>query len=260
MAVIYLNEEARMAFEDNSSKPIYRYCSLENALTMISKNSFWFSNPIKWPDPFERLFIDAEYLLNGAKLEFPYKGKLFCMCVTQEINSEATWNAYSSTQIAIQFELNTKAFINLLEKQTKYDVFIGKMNYLPTKDIWRNSGPEGFKMSDLFDSNIDEKEKLKLLLLKRVSFEYENEFRIILISKSKTDSTNGVNIKIPKIKTKFPKSIKEIIPSIKIGPSKNNDFVSALKKILVELVDSEISASKLKRTLKAKVYNVSKVK
>ena len=256
MNVTFLNDEAKEAFTKNKN-PLYRYGSLENALITINVRSIWFSDPRQWTDPFEKLFINASYFYNGNKQEFPFKDRLFCMCVTPVENSDATWSAYSTNQTAVRLQINPTSLIELLNNQSEYDVYIGKMDYeKSTKDIRRDAGPIGYDLNDLFDKSVDDKEKLKILLLKRPAYEYEQEFRIILISKSNLPTECGVNIKLPKLKSQLPKSnkakpflIKEFIPEITIGPSENKAFKSALTKILKGLVDSKISNSNLKSTL-----------
>ena len=249
MAIFYLDDHSEAALEIGD-KRFYRYYSLKNAELSLSNYSFWFSNPTKWEDPFEKLFIDAKYVRNGKYLDFPLKDKLYCLCITNEDNSLASWKAYSDNQIAIRFEINSKEFINLLDSQHKYDIYIGKVQYKATKKINGKNGPLGYELRDLFDINIPIENKLRLLLLKRYAFRYENEYRVIIVSKSKGCNLDGINISFSK------NIVQNLIPEIKIGPSTDFNMVQELKDKFRSFGIIKVSQSKLNSPFKPREYKL----
>lgn len=121
-----------------NKKMLFKYTSLELALTKLKERYIWFANPTKWNDPFEKRFIEGKYLVNGNEVEFPLKGRVFCTCMTETSTSEAHWNIYSRGQIGISFAYKRLEFLNLLKNLIDYEVYIGKVSYLITKQIESN--------------------------------------------------------------------------------------------------------------------------
>ena len=67
MAVVFIN----MTLEDFlKKKTLQKYMSLENALSSLKDNYFWFARPNEWPDPFEKRFLECKYIDR-----FTYKDK-----------------------------------------------------------------------------------------------------------------------------------------------------------------------------------------
>lgn len=249
MAIIYLDNQAEEALEVGD-KRFFRYYSLGNAQKSISNSNFWFSNPSEWEDPFEKLFIEAKYKYNGQNYDFPFKNQLFCFCITEEDNSLASWKAYSDDQITIRFQINTKEFVSLLELQTDFQVYIGKVRYLATKQINGKTGPVNFDLKNLFNNELPYKNKLDLLLLKRYAFRYEKEYRIILVSKSITERKKGIVVPYN------PNLIHELISEIKIGPSKDVQLVQNLKNQFKSLGVKKVSQSKLISPFEPREYKL----
>lgn len=170
-----------------SSKLLYKFMPLENALRTLEDQSFWFANPSTWKDPFEKRFLEAKYIRSGKEVNFTWKGKIFCTCLTQTMTSEAYWNTYSNGCIGIEFRINRKVLLDELKKRENlYKIFIGKVEYKKTADIVKpelqnipfNPPVKGNVNSDTFAA--------RLFLLKRVAYAYENEIRIIIVKKSAT--------------------------------------------------------------------------
>lgn len=199
----YINLEADEFFsedEDVYKGPfvIYKNMPFKNALKTLSNKGLWFANPSEWHDPYEKKFIESKYNVNGNNKDFLLKGKIFCTCLTQTAMSEAHWNQYSGGKIGIQFQIDRKKLLEVLKSKCKqYHVYIGKVLYLSTKDI----EDVNICKSHLVDNTKDPMDKnekwVRLLLLKRQAFEYENEIRIILIKKGNKISKEkkGITIK-----------------------------------------------------------------
>ena len=84
-------------------KRVQKFLPLERALQLLETKKLWFSNPAKWPDPFERRFVDGIY--PGNK-KFTWQGRVYCLCVTTIPTSEASWKAYSDKDIAVKLEFD----------------------------------------------------------------------------------------------------------------------------------------------------------
>lgn len=223
MAAKYLNIDNDKYFK--SFTRLQKFLPLERALQMLETKKLWFSNPAKWPDPFERRFVDGVY---DGKKKFTWQGRVYCMCVTPIATSEASWKAYSEKDIAVKLEFDKNEFLRIIDEFTDkpgvMDVFFGKMDYQQTKHIERPLNKieftDGVKLpinSKLF--------KARLLLLKRLAFKYECEYRAIVVKKEKS-LADGILIDIP--------DIKALVKKITIGPSVGDEEYEMIKYYLIE--------------------------
>lgn len=171
----YLNMTEEEFLEN---KFIYKFLSMGNAFKTLDNKQLWFANPIKWKDPFEKRFLNAKYIDSGKEDSFRYKNRIACMCITQTPNSEASWKAYSENDKVIKFSINREVLLKVLKNMTsKYDIYIGKMEYMNTVDIKKPLNKIPFNPLPV---DPDERD-LRLLLLKRISYAYEDEIRIVLV-------------------------------------------------------------------------------
>lgn len=203
---------------------LYKYMPLEFALATINEKYLWLCNPVDWKDPFEKRFINANYIIGGNETEFPIKGQVFCICMTQTPTSEAHWNNYSNGQIGISLKIKRRRFLEVLEEHTTdYDIYIGKVNYIKTADIKKKlSDIEPLKSIHPFEL-INRQLLIRLLLLKRIAFRYEDEIRVLAVKKYKTKE-NGV-------KLSYTLDPYELIDSIAIDPNAERNTENMLKNI-----------------------------
>lgn len=236
MAVKYLNiNEADFL----SGKCIQKFLSLERALQLLKNQKLWFSNPAKWPDPFERRFIDGEY--DGGK-PFTWHNRVYCMCITPKATSEASWKAYSENDFAVKLEFARQEYVDILNRACGQpgvmDVFFGTMDYQQTRDIKKplseikfSDGAKLSTSSKLF--------KARLLLLKRKAFAYESEYRAIIVKKD-TSNAAGILVDIP--------DILSLVQSITIGPTVGDEEYKMIKDHLTSKYnfhDNQIMQSRL---------------
>ena len=203
---------------------IFKYMPLERALQLLETKKLWFSNPSFWNDPFERRFIDGEYE-NGKR--FTWQGRVYCMCTTSNSTSEASWKAYSGNDLAVQLMFDRKVYESILDCACIHsgisNVFLGRMDYQVTKDIIKSLSQIEFY--DKKKLNLNSKEfKARLLLLKRKAFEYEDEFRAIIVKKDKSDAA-GITVDIP--------NIAKLIKKITIGPTVGEEEFKMIKEHLM---------------------------
>ena len=175
-----------------SSKRLYKHLPLEFALKTIEDKSLWFSNPKVWDDPFEKRFLEAKYTRTGKEVSFSWIDRVFCTCMTMTSSSEAYWKAYSTDQICVELRINREVLLEELKKLTGYEVYLGKVEYMQTKDIIKPIKDIPFDPR-IAGYNRSGKVAARLFMLKRISFSYENEFRI-LINPPKKINKNGVSV------------------------------------------------------------------
>lgn len=186
MAVHFLSGLTRERFLSDETK-LYRFCLLEHALDVVEKQHLWFANPLSWNDPFESRFLNARYAFGGRDdLAHPLRERLLCMCLTGTYSSEAFWKVYTENTSCTCLSVDSEKMCELLEGLRGFDVYIGKADYHLTSSI-KKERPAGIDMADMFRGEESQRleASLRLMLLKRVAFKYENEVRILLVPRKK---------------------------------------------------------------------------
>lgn len=201
----YLDETVFEYFCTNP-RTLYRYMDY----TTMKDRELWFSNPsTKWSDPYEKLFLDSKYLLSGNKEDkYPLKNRVFCSCLTPVRVSEAAWKVYG---YATKFSIDTTRLVQVLEEHTRdYDIYIGKVNYKSASSLKRDSV---LKLTGLSKESFISSDEawVRLLLLKRTAFKYEEEIRIILVPKKEQNSEDGVTLD-------YDISLKDLFFHVELAP------------------------------------------
>lgn len=234
------------------SKLLYKHMPLENALRTLENKYLWFADPCEWKDPFEKRFLEAKYTQKGKNVNLRWRDKLFCTCMTQTISSEAFWNTYSKGNIGVELRISRSQLLEELSRyEDKYKIFIGRAEYLNTKDItckdlrkipFNPAVPADLKTnSDEFAA--------RLFLLKRVSFSYENEIRIIIVS-DEPSSAKGIELKYLCDNT-------ELIHSVVLDPNIEDYTFNMLKghfENAFGFIKTEQNGKKRQRVLRSRLY------
>lgn len=164
-------------------KKLYRFISLERLLETLNDNQLTFINPAKWDDPYEKAFLNAKYYLKGKPMTLPITDKLYCLCWTGTSSSEAYWKGYSAFNDSVRISVLTENLLDALSSIKDFNVWIGKVKYVKTNEILEAKSKKNKTMIlSLFTPRIAE-QHIKLVLLKRLAFQYEDEIRIILTPK-----------------------------------------------------------------------------
>lgn len=162
-------------------KRVYRFTTLDRFIEVLKTKKFAFVNPTKWADPFEKFFLERDFLINNEKLKLPIKDKVFAVCVSGTISSEAFWKVYAPKEDGIRLTFDSeKLLTNFLEKISDAEVYIGKVSYQITKEFHKVSFDKKSLADEIKNATIGD-QQIKLLLKKRKSFLYENEVRIMVI-------------------------------------------------------------------------------
>ena len=236
------------------TKLLHKYMPLEYALKTLNEKKLWFANPTSWKDPFEKRFIEAQYKSKKGKLSsFAWKDRVFCICMTQTITSEAYWNTYSYQQIGIELRVNKRQLYHELKKiQNQYDIYIGKVEYMKTSDIKKQP------ISSIPFGNPIPKENTpgwnaRLLLLKRNAYKYEDEIRIILVKKNKTKE-QGIYLEYQCENT-------DLIETIVLDPALADNTTVLLKEVFENkygFMPKQNKKGSQRRVLKSQLYAIQK--
>jgi len=170
--------------------------------TVDKKNNYlWFSNPDKWKDPYEKFYLDATYQKekDGEYLPFPLKGRIYGACFSSARFMEPQWIMYSDNFNGKSYGLSVsrKKLIKGLEKCDKIkdengneheieSIYIGKVKYVSKSDL------KAALISKNNYSIDNEEDLIKIMLYKRNAFLYEDEIRVFIITKDKSDNSEGL--------------------------------------------------------------------
>lgn len=195
MEVQFLN----LTEQEFLSMRLFKFLPLSHAIESISNDSLWFSNPEEWNDPYESYFMNNAYDDATVSIDFPLKNKLFATCFSTMSRSEAQWKSYSENGMAVMLDISSRKLLDSLQKlSADYDVYIGRVAYLPTYILKKESVADIISAIGGVSSTVNNIVKALLLMLcKRKAFKYESEVRIFLIPKDKaTQYQKGINVKL----------------------------------------------------------------
>jgi hypothetical protein len=182
MPVTFIPPLTQAAFMHEAK--IYRLYNLDRTIEIFEHDRLSFLSPSKWTDPFEKEFLNISYSQNNIRLNIPtvpsgnpLKYKLFSQCWTGIPESEAFWSVRTPFQDGIRLCVQINAFYNFLNALPE-QIFIGKVAYYKLtvlKDPQRiiDEFNNANRNTDLFH--------MRLLLCKRLQYEYEKEYRIFII-------------------------------------------------------------------------------
>lgn len=251
MAVKFINMTEQDFLQE---KLIFKNCSLEYCLDIISKNRLWFANPEKWHDPFESMFLRANYRLNtGTISKHPWNQRVFATCMTQTATCEAYWNIYSQQQIGMSLAIRREVLLNELKaycRTTNSTIYIGKVEYQRTSMIIGDLRNNPFIHAFLSNTGIRREEaKVRLLLLKRSSFKYENEIRFFIVKKKKM-KVEGQHIP-------YNCHPDDLIATITIDPDVKDNVYKMIKEKLIQYnFNNRVRRSLLYTPPKPKVFRL----
>lgn len=186
MAVEFINTTEA---EFLKNKFLYKFVPFEYALQTLEGGYFWFANPLEWNDPFEKRYLNAEYKLAGrtSPSELPVKNRMFCMCATKRNSCEAFWSVYAPEGLGVGMQIDRARLLDVLNSVSDYRVFIGSVNYLTTGEItgYPKTHTDDIRLIFKGDKEESLRKQLELMMLKRVAFQYEDEFRVMLVRERK---------------------------------------------------------------------------
>ena len=152
------------------SEYLYRYISFESFVGLVQNKALTFVLPELWDDPKEG--VPFFKFLNSIEDDFEkimyysIYHKTFGQCWTKLSESDAMWRIYSYNNRAVQIKVDTDKLLLLK------DVRIVPVEYTDSYIVDSSKKMESF---------------YKSLAIKRVAFQHENEVRLIVNYKFKSD-------------------------------------------------------------------------
>ena len=205
MAVRFLGISRKKFLEDY--KKLFHYTPERYLDDILKENTHRFSNPMTWKDPYEKYFLNPKYKVRGEKMApnyMPIRNKVYCKCFTSQYQCEPFWGIHSGGAKTVCITFDTERLLEELDRIEGYKVYIGKVKYLGQREL---SGvhPDGIDLRSIFILNKGTKREinnsvilqLRLLLLKRRAFNYENEIRIFLLPKTSVNNADHVQLQLP---------------------------------------------------------------
>ncbi|HOG19093.1 MAG TPA: DUF2971 domain-containing protein [Salinivirgaceae bacterium] len=188
MAINFVNTTRESFLEEH--KRVYRFMTLDRFVEILKTKKIALVNPSEWEDPFEKYFLDREYIIDNERFNLPIKDKVFAMCVSGTINSEAFWKVYAPKGNGIRLTFNTeKLLTNFLDNIYNADVYIGNVCYQFTKKFYDLPFDKKVLIDEIKNDKIG-RQQIELLLKKRTSFLYEDEVRIMVIPQKNSKDTS----------------------------------------------------------------------
>ena len=197
---------------------------------------------------------EANYYDGNKKRKFLWKNRIFCICMTQTMVSEAPWQIYSSGKIGVQFRINRDVLLQELKNMEKdYNIYIGRVEYMNTDDIMQDLSQIPFSKKPIVPVYSDTY-VAQLLMLKRVAFQYEDEIRIMLVSKDSKNFQYKKGIKMP-----YQCENTDLIQRIVLDPSLEKMTFAMVKNLLVNKYNFKSyfkdDGTEFNRVLKSNIYN-----
>lgn len=177
---------------------IYRIFSIDKFKKTLINKKLCLVRPTKWQDPFENFLLNSTgQLKDGTLVGFSgIRDKYYGQCWTLKKECDGLWRNYKGTEpSAIKVKTTVRKLMNefydLTNKFHELSYFIGKVDYVTDTEIENYFKNEIDIMN--FQSGV---EFAQTLLIKRHSFAYEEEVRIIF-SKPSTNEIDLNTIKNP---------------------------------------------------------------
>lgn len=158
-------------------KPIYRIMSIARVLQMLESRRLVLVKPKLWDDPFENALLSSTFVSpDGGKTVFAAKDSVYGQCWTLYRETDAMWRIYSGQKDGVRVSTTPRRLFEASKAlHPTFWVnrcFIGRVSYLPEKDLRRELGAINLMRQD--GSGVAES-----LLFKRSAFKHEKEVRLI---------------------------------------------------------------------------------
>lgn len=246
MAIHFINLTREIFLKEY--KRVYRFTTLDRFIEVLRTKKFAFVNPTKWADPFEKFFIERDFLINNEKFKLPIRDKVFAVCVSGTISSEAYWKVYAPKEDGIRLTFDTeKLLTKFLDMIPDADIYIGKVSYQITREFYKISFDKKGLIEEI-KNNIIGDQQIKLLLKKRKSFLYEDEVRIMIIPHKKNIDSSVFHI---------PTEIINYTDDYTLDPRLGRNHVKVLREYFQKDFGFKVSHSRLYSDLSREPINLT---
>lgn len=182
-----INTRAKHCLVDieNEKSEIFRVLEVFRLFDLFETKRICLTAPKLWDDPYED-FLKHSYGMSSEnkdlRISFEgYSNYIFGQCWTLSEETDALWRIYSPNRDRVQIKTT---IVKLQEKIKKiqdkwFRSYIGMVKYLPEHEIKKKIS-DGIKNSDKYFLITDRLIK-EYYLIKRDTFKYENEIRLLVI-------------------------------------------------------------------------------
>lgn len=199
----------------SKQKCLFKYMQFERFVSSVMNKELVFVSPETWKDPFERRFFKTDY----TSMNFN-RPDIACMCLSSKssTNEEASWRMYvNPNDKALRLSIDFEEFCKILDNYADANdckIYIGNVIYDFTKDqiISLHNKTKNANYDKYFPLPFSLENYLTIMLIKRVSFKFENEIRVFIVKSSSLTDAKGL-LKIPRVNY-----TNSFIPKVMIAP------------------------------------------
>ena len=171
---------------------MYRILSFARLCELFDDSKLTLVRPEKWDDPFENYLSGAVYVRGDSKIEISGRRTVYGSCWTQRAASDAMWRIYSPDKSAVRIKTTPKTMSeslnSALARRSSAQGFIGKVKYLPERDIVRTARDHALT---LYKAHTREA-VAETYLFKRNPFSHEAEIRVLVADGNARPTAGGL--------------------------------------------------------------------
>lgn len=247
--------------EPKETKPIWRYRSFEQLCELLSSESLWFSHVSGFDDPYEAVFSgdskheialldaftnDGRPFTGGGMTKGRQHAISYASCWhVNDDESAALWNQYGGEQNAVAIKSSPEYLKEALDTTGHYMMY-GEVEYVNLKEKPIPNDPE------------------YPVFFKRDDFEYEDEYRAVLLDYSRlatlmanwpdivekyeefvgdASQLSVVDLMKPGYSLKI--NLDVLIDAIYVDPTASRRFYKAVKSVVSKYTDCDVVESEL---------------
>lgn len=218
----------------NTKPYLYRIELLDTFYKMLENKELVLVRPSRWTDPLENIIFNATLLKNGKPFDHPAKKNIYGQCWSYQGDSYALWQIYttkSDDEGVMKRHIGVRITTHIdrlkqISTQNMGKFFFGLVDYQWKKDLDKLCYNEEF-IKGLKSVKLNE-EHLKTLLVKRKSYAYEKELRLLAIPNSAhIDKKEDFLCRLKIEPTEF-------ISSIRLDPTLKYSEFKKIREVLVD--------------------------
>lgn len=230
---------------------LYRIELLDRFFKMLDRKELIMVRPTCWSDPLENIIFNATLLKQGKPFHHPAKENVYGQCWSYEGDSYALWQIYTTkpndrgeTKRHLGVRITTHlSRLKQISDLNKGQFYCGLVDYLYKKELDQLHKNKEFVLG-LGKLDLDHTH-LKTLLVKRRSYDYEKEFRLLTVpDRSHVDRRKNFLCRLHIEPTDF-------ISSVRLDPAMDAEQFKKVKEKLVDKYGfrpSQVTQSSLGRS------------
>lgn len=193
---------------NNTSGRLYRILSFDRAVQIFEQGELHFAQPSTWPDPYEVSLVHSN------------SHKLFGQCWGTRGVSDAMWRIYSTNHLGVRISTSTRKLKKAIASELirrGFELRMQNVDYLNPHDLRGKVS----KISKELAENFNVQQAMDVLFLKRVAFDYESEYRVVIYCPDATKvlARQGIKIQVDP---------HELIDSVLLDPRAPDELIAAL--------------------------------